>query len=258
MSKCTACREGTTLPFTLRTAFQPIVDVETGAVHAYEALVRGPEGQGAGWVLEQVTDELTYAFDQACRVTAIREAAAAGLLETDAKLSINFMPNAIYSPMACIRLTLATAREVQMPADRLIFEFTENERLESDHVRDIVDAYRTLGFSTAIDDFGAGYSGLNLLAALQTDIIKLDMELVRGIDVNEPRRLIVAALLRLGADLGRTIFAEGIETAGEAAVLRDLGVRYMQGYYFARPELGRLAAPLFTPSPARDEVARAA
>lgn len=240
MRPCASCREGTKLPFALRAAFQPIVDVETGTVFAYEALVRGPNGEGAGQVLAQVTDELMYAFDQACRVNAIREAAAAGLLDTGAKLSINFMPNAIYSPLACIRLTLQTAREVDMPADRLIFEFTENERLDPAHMRDIVEAYRALGFLTAIDDFGAGFSGLNLLANLATDIVKLDMELVRGIDVSEPRRLIVQALLRLGEDLNRTIFAEGIETEGEVRVLRDLGVRYMQGYYFARPELGRL------------------
>jgi len=253
MKKCTSCKDGTKLPFALRTAFQPIVDLDTGGVFAYEALVRGINGEGAGHVIAQVTDDLLYAFDQACRVTAIREAAAAGLLETDARLSINFMPNAIYSPMACIRLTLETARAVNMPADRLIFEFTENERLDPAHMRAIVDAYRTLGFATAIDDFGSGFSGLNLLAGLSTDFVKLDMDLVRGIDISEPRRLIVAALLRLGADLGRTVIAEGIETEGEMLALRRLGVRYMQGYYFARPELGRLPA-----SPALARCVRAA
>ena len=69
------------------------------------------------------------------------------------------------------------------------------------------------------------------------------MELIRGIDTNEPRRLIVRALLQLGADLERIVLAEGIETEGEMSVLRDLGVRYMQGYYFARPELGHLPLP---------------
>jgi len=253
VAQCTGCKDGTQMPFALRTAFQPIVDVETGDVFAYEALVRGPNGEGAAHVLAQVNDDVRYTFDQACRVTAIREAAAAGLLDTAARLSINFMPNAVYSPMACIRLTLATASEVGMPLDRLIFEFTENERVDAEHVRGIISAYRLLGFATAIDDFGAGYSGLNLLAGLETDMVKLDMELIRGIDQSEPRRLIVAALLRLGGDLGRIVIAEGVETEGEFAMLRDLGVRYMQGYLFARPELGRL--PLPRPL---DRIARAA
>ncbi len=258
MGKCNACRDGKRLPFELRTAFQPIVDIEKGGVFAYEALVRGANGEGAGQVLAQVTDDLLYAFDQACRVAAIRNAAAAGLLDTDAKLSINFMPNAVYSPAACIRLTLETARSVGMPEDRLIFEFTENERVDQAHARDIVEAYRSFGFLTAIDDFGAGYSGLNLLADLPTDIVKLDMDLIRGIEVNVPRRQIVAALIMLCADMGRTILAEGIETAGEAAVLRDLGVRYMQGYHFGRPELGRLPEPVFDTALAGDAIAQAA
>jgi len=238
--KCQGCRDGQGFHLAIRAAFQPIVDVETGRPFAYEALVRGPNGEGAGEVLAQVTEENRYAFDQACRVAAIREAVAAGLLETDAKLSINFLPNAVYSPMACIQLTLKTAREVGMPADRLIFEFTENERMDAAHLKSIVEAYRALGFTTAIDDFGAGHSGLGLLANLQTDMLKIDMDLVRGIEASMPRRHIVAGIMRLCTDMGIGVIAEGIETAEELDVLRGLGVRYIQGYYLARPALGEL------------------
>lgn len=239
---CSACREAHPLPFRIATAFQPIVDVRTMRPYAYEALVRGVGGEGAGWVLGQVTPEIRYHFDQECRVTAIKDAVAAGLLETDARLSINFLPNAIYEPRACIRLTLETAAEVGLPTDRLIFEFTENEELDPEHIRKIVEVYRALGFATAIDDFGAGHSGLNRLANLQTDIVKLDMELIRGIEASAPRRHIVAATARLCEDMGLTVFAEGIETRGEFDVLRDLGIRYLQGYYLAVPELRRLPA----------------
>lgn len=241
-SKCSGCRDGTSLDFSLQTAFQPIYDIEEGRVFAYEALVRGAHGEGAAEVLARVEDDNRYAFDQMCRVTAIRQAVRAGIVESGAKLSINFMPNAVYSPMACIQLTLRTARETGLPEERLIFEFTENEQLDIDHVRNIVDAYRQLGFATAIDDFGAGYSGLNLLANLETDLIKLDMELVLGIDSSEPRRQIVLAMVRLCEEMGRTVIAEGIETAGELEALRKCGIRYMQGYYLARPELGALPA----------------
>lgn len=237
---CRACREANPLPFEIVTAFQPIVDVETMRPYAYEALVRGSAGEGAGWVLDQVTPDIRYHFDQACRVSAIKDAVAAGLLESDARLSINFLPNAIYEPRACIRLTLETAAEVGLPTDRLIFEFTENEELDPAHVRKIVEVYRALGFATAIDDFGSGHSGLNRLANLQTDIVKLDMELVRGIEASAPRRHIVAATARLCADMGLTVFAEGVETRGEFEALRDLGIRYLQGYYLARPALRRL------------------
>ncbi|MEG3180606.1 EAL domain-containing protein [Sphingomonas sp. LT1P40] len=224
-------------------AFQPIVDIETGRAFAYEALVRGSNGEGAGEVLARVTPDNRYAFDQQCRVAAIENAVAAGILDTDARLSINFLPNAVYSPLACIQLTLKTARATGLPTDRLIFEFTENEEMaDTDHVRNIVDSYRKMGFGTAIDDFGAGHAGLGLLAKFQTDYIKLDMELVRGLDASMPRRLIVEGVLRIAQSLGITVIAEGIETVGEYDVLRALGVRYIQGYLLARPGFRTLPA----------------
>lgn len=239
---CQGCRSGAE-DFGLAMAFQPIVDVQTGRAFAYEALVRGANGEGAYEVLGRVTPENRYAFDQQCRVAAIEQAVDAGILESDARLSINFLPNAVYSPVACIQLTLKTARRTGLPTDRLIFEFTENEEMtDTDHVGTIIDAYRQLGFATAIDDFGAGHAGLGLLARLQTDLIKLDMELVRGIDASLPRRMIVEGVMRMMQGLNITVIAEGIETEAEHATLAALGVRYQQGYLFARPGLRVLPA----------------
>lgn len=246
---CTACRDDQ-VQFDLAMAFQPIVDVETGRPFAYEALVRGADGRGAGEVLAGVTAETRYAFDQQCRVAAIEGAVAAGLLGGDARLSINFLPNAVYSPVACIQLTIRTARATGLPVDRLIFEFTENERMDAAHVTDIVESYRRMGFATAIDDFGAGHSGLGLLARFTPDLIKLDMELVRDVDQSLTRRLIVDGVAKMAASLGIAVIAEGIETEAEFAALRGLGIRYMQGYLIARPLLRGL--PAFTlPTPER-------
>jgi len=217
-------------------AFQPIVDVEAGEVFAYEALIRGLAEQPALDILGRVTPANRYAFDQQCRVKAIEVASAAGLLNTPARLSINFMPNAVYSPMACIQLTLRTAKTHDFPIERLIFEFTENEEmLEPAHVANIVSSYKAMGFQTALDDFGAGHAGLNLLARFQPDIVKLDMELVRGIDASLPRRIIVSGVNRMCETLGVTLIAEGIETQAELDALRGIGIRYIQGYLFARP-----------------------
>lgn len=232
---CQGCRSQDH-DFDIAMAFQPIVDIQTGRTFAFEALVRGSNGEGADEVLSRVTPENRYAFDQRCRVAAIEGAVAAGILATDARLSINFLPNAVYSPAACIQLTLATARATSFPIERLIFEFTENEEMtDTDHVKNIVESYRKMGFATAIDDFGAGHAGLGLLAKFQTDYIKLDMELVRGIETSLPRRMIVEGVIRIADSLGITIIAEGIETKAEHDALRAIGVRYIQGYLFARP-----------------------
>jgi EAL domain-containing protein (putative c-di-GMP-specific phosphodiesterase class I) len=242
-STCQGCG-GAAARFDLAMAFQPIVDTVAGGVFAYEALVRGADGRTAAQMLESVTDETRYAFDQQCRKAAIEQAVAAGILDTDARLSINFLPNAVYSPVACIQLTLRTARETGLPTERLIFEFTENQRLDAGHVAGIIETYRRMGFATALDDFGAGHAGLGLLARFTPDLIKLDMELIRDIDTSLSRRMIVESVLRLAEAMGVTVIAEGIETEGEADTLAALGVRYLQGYWFARPEIGVLPRPV--------------
>jgi EAL domain-containing protein (putative c-di-GMP-specific phosphodiesterase class I) len=226
-------------------AFQPIVDLETGEPYAFEALIRGTGGEGAMTLLSRVTDENRYAFDQKCRVRAIETAARAGILGTSARLSINFLPNAVYSPVACIQLTLKTARRLDFPTDRLVFEFTENEQMmDPVHVAGIISAYKQMGFGTALDDFGAGHAGLGLLARFQPDTIKLDMELVRGIDASLPRRMIVRSIVTMAEALKMRLIAEGVETATELAALRELGVRYVQGYFLGRPGFEHLPAIL--------------
>lgn len=241
---CEGCRDGHELDLPFSMAFQPIVDVDSGSVFAHEALVRGPEGQGAATILCQVDQSNRYAFDQQCRVKAIQLAAKLYKRDSPTKLSINFMPNAVYEPRACIRLTLETAMKTGFPLDRIIFEFTENEQLDTKHVLHILRSYRAMGFSTAIDDFGAGHAGLALLTQFQPDIVKLDMDLIRGIDTDPVKRTVVKHTLNLLRDLGITALCEGVETFAELQVLRDLGVSLVQGYLLAKPAFETLATPL--------------
>jgi len=234
--RCSACKDGVETPFPFSMAFQPIVDLDSGAIFAYEALVRGNEGQGAGSILSRITDENRYAFDQNCRVRAITLAAQLGLPSTGAHLSINFMPGAVYSPVACIQLTLKTAESVGFPLDRIIFELTEDEKVvDRAHLRAIVSEYRRHGFKIAIDDFGAGHSGLNLLADLPADIIKLDMDLIRELPTRPRARQITRHLVELATSLGAKVIAEGIETLDELLAIRDSGVSAVQGYLLAKP-----------------------
>jgi EAL domain-containing protein (putative c-di-GMP-specific phosphodiesterase class I) len=232
---CRSCRDGTPLGIEFTMAFQPIVDVQRGRIWGYEALVRGPQGQGAGFVLDQVTDENRYKFDQACRVKAIELAGRLFAGDEETRLSINFMPNAVYEPAACIRATLDAAQRVGFERRRLMFEFTEGEPVDVGHVQKIIMEYRRQGFITAIDDFGAGFAGLGLLADFQPDLIKIDMKLVRGIAENPARQAIVAGVVGIARQLGITVLAEGIETESEMVVLRAAGISLLQGYYFAKP-----------------------
>ncbi len=244
---CGDCRGGIEPPFPFAIAFQPIVDLRSRSAFAYEALVRGPAGESAGSVLAQIKPETMYAFDQACRVRAIETAGQLGLIESGAALSINFFPGAVYKPDTCIKATLAAAARVEFPPDLLIFEVTEGEKVvDRNHLRNILEEYRRQRFRSAIDDFGAGYAGLNLLAEFQPDIIKIDMDLVRGIHERLVARKVVAALVNLARDLGIDVIAEGIETQQELSVLVEMGVYLFQGYIFAKPGFQSLPKPVFS------------
>lgn len=246
---CEDCSKGARLDFGFEYAYQPIVDLETRSIYAREALVRGPQGEGAATVLAQVNDDNRYRFDQACRVKAIKGASALGMTEC---LSINFLPNAIYKPELCIRTTLEAARVHGFPLERIIFEVTEGERVEDGPwFAEILREYKRCGFKTAIDDFGAGYAGLSLLADFQPDLIKLDMGLIRNIDRDRARCTIVRNLVRMCADMNIQVIAEGVETAAERDALRDAGIHLMQGYLFARPAFQAVAPVAFDELPVR-------
>lgn len=241
---CRACRDKVAL-FDFTMAFQPIVDVEHGRIDGYEALVRGPDGEGAAQILGQVTPETLYAFDQACRVKAIELAAGFGM---ECQLSINFLPKAVYEPRACIQATLAAARRTGFDTRRLTFEIVETEEISNTvHLTDIIDEYRRQGFKVALDDFATGYSGLARLADLKPDIIKLDRALVAGCDRDRTRLAIIASLVGLGREIGIKIVAEGVERDGEVAALKAAGIRFMQGYYYARPSVHGLVRAVDMP-----------
>lgn len=236
---CAECAGGEALGFDFSMAFQPIVNTRTREIFAHEALARGLNNEPAGSIFARVNDGNRYRFDQTCRTKAIKLAAE---LQMPANLSINFMPNAVYRPELCIRTTLAAAETYGFPIERIIFEITESEKVEDlPHLRGIVEYYRSRGFKTAIDDFGAGYAGLNLLAEIQTDIVKLDMALVRDVHLKKASQVIIKGVLQVCGELGASVIAEGVECRDEWLALHDMGVELFQGFHFARPAFQALA-----------------
>ena len=232
-AKCMACRALPDLfPFTM--AFQPIIDLDHMRIDAYEALVRGPNGESASDVLGRVNRDNLYAFDQSCRIKAIE---LASHLRMDKQLNINFLPNAVYEPSACIRTTLETAARTGFPRDRLTFEIVENETITShQHLMRIITEYRRHGFKIALDDFGTGYSGLSRLAEMRPDIVKVDRSLIVDCHQDKFKMSIVSGLVAIGRETGVKIVIEGVEKEEEVRSLHDAGVRFMQGYFFARPK----------------------
>lgn len=242
-SHCEQCACGEGLDFAFTFAFQPIVDVSDRSVYAYEALVRGPEGESAFSILSKVNEKNRYSFDQICRVKAVKLAAR---LKMDTMLSINFMPNAVYKAEYCIRTTLAAAQTYKFDTRKIIFELIETEDLTSlDHLVDIISAYQNMGFQTAIDDFGAGYSRYNIMIASPPDLLKLDMALIRNIHKESNKQAVVAGIITMMSQLGGRIVAEGVETEEEYQWLHGRGINLFQGYLFAKPGFECLPEPYF-------------
>lgn len=219
-------------------AFQPIVDTEAGSVFAYEALVRGPHGEPAATVLQSVDAAALHGFDSDARIAAVELAADLGL---SSLLSLNFLPLALESVPDAIDMLLDASERSRLSARSLILEVTEGELIhDTRRFAARLNEYRSRGLRLAIDDFGAGYSGLNLLADFQPDLIKLDMNLVRAIDSHGPRQAIARAVIQACDDLGIEVIAEGVETPEEYHWFRRRGVRLYQGYLFGRPAFREL------------------
>ena len=214
-------------------AFQPIVDTVEREVFSYEALIRGPANEPALRVLEQVPSDLKHPFDQDSRIQAIALAARLGL---KCHLNLNFLPRSLELCADAIGTTCKAAADNFLPLNRLILEVTEGEVIDDHtHFAALLNEYWGMGIKLAIDDFGAGYSGLNLLAEFQPDQVKIDMHLVRGIERHGPRQAIVRGIAQVCGDLGIDVIAEGVETLQEFRWFEDHGIRLFQGYFFAKP-----------------------
>jgi EAL domain-containing protein (putative c-di-GMP-specific phosphodiesterase class I)/CheY-like chemotaxis protein len=212
-------------------AFQPVVNPSERRIFGYEALMRTSEASlpHPGAVLS-AAERLGRLGDLGRRVRSL-SAAAFARAPDDAMLLVNLHTQdlldeelyAAHSPLSKI-------------ASRVILEITERSTI--DDVKDVtarMDVLRRLGFRIAIDDLGAGYAGLSSFVALEPNIVKLDMSLVRGVDRSAIRQRIVGSMTALCKEMGMSVVAEGVETTAEHECVQRLGCGLVQGYLFAKP-----------------------
>lgn len=172
----------------------------------------GAPGESAAAVLARVPRTEMTEFDVRVSLTAVAKASSLGLARSNAVLAINMTPaTSIVAARALLRV-MEAMRDADLEPGRVMFELTEGVQLEEQQARAVARSFRAHGFRVALDDFGAGYSGLFTLAQLPTDWVKLDMGLIRHIDQDKQRRLIVGRIVDMLRKLGREVLAEGIET----------------------------------------------
>jgi EAL domain-containing protein (putative c-di-GMP-specific phosphodiesterase class I) len=221
----------------ITTLFQPIVDLQTGGLHGVEALSRGPAGTQQHSPLslfETAADtDLVFELDRHCRRTALRTARE---LPAPHCLFINVVPASMYDPDFQGASLIDLLEGLGLSPARIALEVSERYAIKNYMLFvEAMETFRQLGFSIAVDDIGAGHSGLENIAHLQPRYLKFDMELVRDIDRNPIKREMARALKNFADKMDSHIIAEGIEREGERQACVDLGLRYGQGFLLARP-----------------------
>ncbi len=238
----------------ITTVFQPIVDLQHGGIHGFEALSRGPAGtqQHSPINLFEAANEtdLVFELDRHCRRQALRTARR---LPPPHRLFINVVPASMYDPDFKGASLITLLEGLGLSPERIALEVSERYAINNYPLFvEALETFRQLGFSIAVDDIGKGSSGLENIAYLQPRYLKFDMQLVRDIDKTPIKREMARALKTFADKMDSQIIAEGIEREGERQACVELGLHYGQGYLLARP------APLetFTGIPAAPASAR--
>jgi EAL domain-containing protein (putative c-di-GMP-specific phosphodiesterase class I) len=221
------------------TYYQPIVGIRDGKPVAYEALSRGNAGtmfHSAGQLFNAADKhQLLVELDRLCRKKALL---SSNRIPTTTKLFVNTLPATILDPEFQGGHLISLLEGAGITPNRIVVEITE--RLVIDNLsifQDEITYFTNLGMSLAVDDVGAGYSGLETIARLKPSYLKVDMSLVRNIHTSRINREILKAILSLGHGIGAKVIAEGIEIPEELLTLRTIGVDYGQGFLLGKPSM---------------------
>lgn len=214
----------------LRSVFQPIVDVDSGAIIGVEALTRfdtEPVRSPADWFAEASEVGLGPDLELAAIRCAVR--------------CIDDLPDASYLSLNCSPLILQSPELAEILGDvdptRIVLEITEHHAiLDYTAMQSTLSGLRDRGIRFAVDDAGSGYSSLNHVLELKPDIIKLDITLTSEIDRHPAKRALATAMVTFAGEVGASLVAEGVETVEELETLMALGIPAVQGYLLARPQ----------------------
>lgn len=223
----------------VQTFLQPIVDLlRGGKVFAYESLcrIRVPGGKMLSGYEAFSLAKQAYRLE-ALDFAAIRSALSAKkrMLDGDTPIFVNVLPQDLIRMESSRHSLVNVVNSLDMAPHQVVIELVESERVNPEALVDACDALRASGFRIALDDVGTGYNGLTTLAILRPDFVKLDSNLVNGIQGSRVRMVLLEALISMSQRLGCATIAEGLENAEDVILCQDMGVHYAQGYFFARP-----------------------
>jgi len=221
----------------LSTLYQPIISLRDSSILGYEALSRGPVGSSlySPIKLFEFAEKYNKLWDleYLCRKTIIKNSKK---LDDKYKLFLNVSPDIINDNRFIQGFTKNYLIENKISPDKIVFEITENTAIDNmAEFKNTIENYRMQNYEIAIDDAGAGYSGLNLISDVNPNYIKLDMKLIRDIDKDFIKQSLIKSMVEYATLTNTDLIAEGIETKNELDKLIDLGIKYGQGFYIQKP-----------------------
>lgn len=221
----------------LTALFQPIINLNNQQIYGYEGLIRGPSDSPlhAPEKLFQTATQFNklVELDFLCRKVIISQFTR---LNLSGQLFLNISPASLLDPHFVDGQTARYLDQNRMSPHQVVIEVTESHPIETyQHIENAIDHYRNAGFIVAIDDLGAGYSGLKLWSEMNPDFVKIDRHFITNINEDRVKRQFVSSIISMALPLGCHVIAEGIETKEECSTLRKLGAEFAQGYYFGKP-----------------------
>lgn len=221
----------------IKTVYQPVVNLKSLEIIGYEALSRGPAGTEFTnpTLLFILASEfgLSFELDALCREKAFSNIRS---METDRKIFVNTLAMTIHDPEFRGKYLEKLLEDIKVKPHNVVFEINEKMAIDNyDLFKMAMKDYSDIGIVHANDDMGTGYSGLERIMELNPGFMKIDISLVRDIDKSYIKQQIIKAMVSLSHGLDSNIIAEGVETRAEYEALRDLNVKYGQGYFFGRP-----------------------
>lgn len=222
----------------LSAVFQPLINMASGELIGYEGLIRGPQDspfQSPFNLFKTARDHhLTSRLEKLCREVVLSQFAA---LRLPGKIFLNISPECLIEAGEDFCAKLDFLEKIGIEPGRVILELTENQATHDyQHMREVLQRCRALGFQIAIDDLGEGFSSLRLWSEIKPDYVKIDMHFIQGIDHDPVKLQFVQSIQLIAGKSGTMTIAEGIETESELQLLQELGIGFGQGYHIARPQ----------------------
>jgi len=222
----------------LKSVFQPIINLSNGSVLGHEGLIRGPENTDLHSPFDLFNSAKEHNRQYQLELLSLQitlESFAES--SSNNKVFVNVSPECLLQFYKNKVISLSYINHLGLDPRDIVIELTESSpTFDYSNLYNVIDSYRNMGFKIAIDDLGEGFSSLRLWSELRPDYVKIDKHFIKAINLDPVKLQFVKSIQQIAENTGALVIAEGVETEAELAIVKDLNVAFCQGYLLGRPE----------------------